>query len=90
MAGDDVVGYAGLAVFGDEAHVHTIGVAGAAQRRGLGATLLRDLLAAAGDRRVLLEVRADNEAAQRLYGGTASCRSAAAGATTSRARSTRW
>ncbi len=67
VAGDDVVGYAGLAVFGDEAHVLTIGVAGAAQGRGLGATLLRDLLAAAGDRRVLLDVRADNEVAQRLY-----------------------
>jgi [ribosomal protein S18]-alanine N-acetyltransferase len=64
---DRVVGYAGLAVFGDEAHVLTIGVAGAAQGRGLGAALLRDLLAAAGGRRVLLEVRADNEVAQQLY-----------------------
>ena len=65
--GGEVVGYAGLAVFGDEAHVLTLGVAGAAQGRGLGGTLLRDLLAAAGDRRVLLDVRADNEVAQRLY-----------------------
>ena len=64
---DRVVGYAGLAVFGDEAHVLTIGVAGAAQGRGLGTALLLDLLAAAGDRRVLLDVRADNEVAQRLY-----------------------
>ena len=64
---DRVLGYAGLAVFGDEAHVLTIGVTGAAQGRGLGATLLLDLLAAAGDRRVLLDVRADNEVAQRLY-----------------------
>ncbi|HZB51708.1 MAG TPA: GNAT family N-acetyltransferase, partial [Mycobacteriales bacterium] len=44
-----------------------IGVATAAQGRGLGTALLRDLLAAAGDRRVLLDVRADNEVAQRLY-----------------------
>jgi [ribosomal protein S18]-alanine N-acetyltransferase len=64
---DRVVGYAGLAVIGDEAHVLTIGVTGAAQGRGLGAALLRDLLAVAGGRRVLLEVRADNEVAQRLY-----------------------
>jgi ribosomal-protein-alanine N-acetyltransferase len=62
-----LVGYAGLAVFGDEAHVLTIGVTGSAQGRGLGTALLLDLLAAAGDRRVLLDVRADNEVAQRLY-----------------------
>lgn len=62
-----VLGYAGLAVFGDEAHVLTIGVTGAAQGRGTGTALLLDLLAVAGDRRVLLDVRADNEVAQRLY-----------------------
>ncbi|MFL6129278.1 MAG: ribosomal protein S18-alanine N-acetyltransferase [Mycobacteriales bacterium] len=62
-----LVGYAGLGVFGDEAHVLTIGVTGSAQGRGLGTALLLDLLAAAGDRRVLLDVRADNEVAQRLY-----------------------
>ncbi len=67
LAEEQVVGYAGLAVFGDEAHVLTIGVAAAAQGRGLGTELLRDLLAAAGGRRVLLDVRADNEVAQRLY-----------------------
>ena len=66
-AGDLVVGYAGLAVFGDEAHVLTIGVTGSAQGRGLGTALLLDLLAAAGDRRVFLDVRADNDVAQRLY-----------------------
>ena len=65
--GDRVVGYAGLAVFGDEAHVLTIGVTGGAQGRGLGTMLLRDLLAAGGGRRVLLDVRADNEVAQRRY-----------------------
>ena len=67
LARDRVLGYAGLAVYGDEAHVLTIGVATAAQGCGLGTALLRDLLAAAGDRRVLLDVRADNEVAQRLY-----------------------
>jgi len=64
---DRVVGYAGLAVFGDEAHVLTIGVTGSAQGRGLGTALLLYLLAAAGGRRVLLDVRADNDVAQRLY-----------------------
>jgi ribosomal-protein-alanine N-acetyltransferase len=62
-----VVGYAGLAVFGDEAHVLTIGVTGSVQRGGIGTALLRDLLAVAGPRRVLLDVRVDNAVAQRLY-----------------------
>lgn len=67
LDGADLVGYAGLAVVGDEAHVLTIGVTGAAQGRGTGTALLRDLLAAAGDRTVLLDVRVDNAPAQRLY-----------------------
>ena len=69
-AGDRVVGYAGLAVYDDEAHVLTIGVTGAAQGRGVGTALLAELLAIAdarGARKVLLDVRADNPAAQRLY-----------------------
>ena len=67
LDGDRVLGYAGLGVIGDEAHVLTIGVAGAAQGRGTGTALLRDLLAAAGDRTVLLDVRVDNDPARRLY-----------------------
>jgi ribosomal-protein-alanine N-acetyltransferase len=64
-----IVGYAGLIAYDDEAHVATIGVAGAAQGKGIGSLLLDALLAEA-DRRspvVLLEVRADNEVAQGLY-----------------------
>ena len=64
---DLVLGFGGLAVGGDEAHVLTLAVTGAAQGGGLGTALLRDLLDAAGDRRVFLEVRADNPTAQRLY-----------------------
>jgi [ribosomal protein S18]-alanine N-acetyltransferase len=64
---EQVVGYAGLAVFGDEAHVLTIGVTCAVQGHGVGTLLLRDLLAAAGSRRVFLDVRVDNDVAQRLY-----------------------
>ncbi|SEO68267.1 ribosomal protein S18-alanine N-acetyltransferase [Trujillonella endophytica] len=67
--GADVVGYAGLIAYDDEAHVATIGVTGSRQGEGLGALLLDTLLAEA-DRRspaVLLEVRADNEVAQGLY-----------------------
>lgn len=60
-------GYAGLAIHHDEAEVQTIGVHPVAQRTGLGRALLNDLLAAAGGRRVLLEVRTDNVPAIGLY-----------------------
>jgi ribosomal-protein-alanine N-acetyltransferase len=69
-ADPDLLGYAGLAAYGGDAHVLTLGVALAAQRRGLGTALLRDLLGAAGRaraREVYLDVRADNPVAQRLY-----------------------
>ena len=64
-----VLGYAGLIAYPEEAHIATIGVTGAAQGRGIGAQLLDTLLAEADTRSqvVLLEVRADNEAAQGLY-----------------------
>lgn len=62
-----VVGYAGLAVHGEEAEVQTIGVDPMAQGGGRGRVLLEDLLRWAGDRRVLLEVRTDNVAALGLY-----------------------
>ena len=67
--GDEVVGYAGLIAYPDEAHVATIGVAGSRQGHGIGGRLLDALLAEA-DRRspvVLLEVRATDEATQGLY-----------------------
>ena len=67
---DEVVGYAGLCDYPDEAFVQTMAVAPGRQRQGLGDLLLQDLLAEAarrGQRRVLLEVRADNGPAQRLY-----------------------
>ncbi len=67
--GAGIVGYAGLIAYDDEAHVATIGVAGARQGEGIGARLLDALLAEAERRSpvVLLEVRADNEVALGLY-----------------------
>jgi [ribosomal protein S18]-alanine N-acetyltransferase len=64
-----LVGYAGLIAYDDEAHVATLGVAKALQGEGVGSLLLDALLAEADKRSpvVLLEVRADNAAAQRLY-----------------------
>jgi len=67
--GEEVVGYAGLIAYPDEAHVATIGVTAARQGEGIGGTLLDALLAEA-DRRspvVLLEVRATDDATQGLY-----------------------
>jgi [ribosomal protein S18]-alanine N-acetyltransferase len=66
----EVVGYGGLCDYPDEAFVQTMAVASSYQRKGIGALLLEELLAEAERRRkrpVLLEVRADNEPAQRLY-----------------------
>lgn len=70
LDGTSVVGYCGLAAAADEAYVQTIAVAPAAQGRGLGTRLLRGIVQDAvgrGARFVGLEVRADNEVAQRLY-----------------------
>lgn len=66
----ELVGYAGLQVVGSQADVQTLAVTPPRQGQGLGARLLAELVAAAGRRgarAVLLEVRAGNEVAQRLY-----------------------
>ncbi|MPV39089.1 ribosomal protein S18-alanine N-acetyltransferase [Georgenia subflava] len=66
---EPVVGYAGLAA-GEEAMVMTVGVDAAYRRRGIGGRLVEALLDQArhdGARSVLLEVRASDEGAQRVY-----------------------
>ena len=68
--GGEVVGYAGLVATGHQADVQTLGVRADHQGRGLGGELLRALLDEARRREageVLLEVRAENAAAQALY-----------------------
>lgn len=68
--GGALVGYAGLAVVGHQGDVQTIAVAPGAQGQGLGRRLLDELIDEVRRRdatEVLLEVRADNEAAQALY-----------------------
>lgn len=68
--GESVVGYAGVSVNGSDADVMTIAVAPERQGTGLGSLLLDALLDTARERdatQLLLEVRADNVAAQRLY-----------------------
>lgn len=72
VAEDDgeVVGYAGMVATGHQADVQTVAVRADRQGRGLGGELLRALLDEArrrGAGEVLLEVRAENVAAQELY-----------------------
>lgn len=66
----DVLGYAGLMVVGDEAHVTTVVVHPDRREDRLGTRLMLGLAAEAveqGAKSMTLEVRASNEAAQRLY-----------------------
>lgn len=66
----DVLGYAGLDHGGEVADLMTIVVAPAAQGAGLGSQLLRLVVTRAregGAAYLMLEVRADNLAARRLY-----------------------
>jgi [ribosomal protein S18]-alanine N-acetyltransferase len=69
-AGDRVVGFAGIWLMVDEAHVTTFGVHPDWRRQGIGRHLLfnlAELSAAIGARRMTLEVRASNLGAQALY-----------------------
>ncbi|MBO0777194.1 MAG: ribosomal protein S18-alanine N-acetyltransferase [Actinobacteria bacterium] len=66
----EVAGYGGLFVTGGQAEVLTLAVARQRWGQGVGSLLLDALLAAArqhGCSEVFLEVRADNDRAQRLY-----------------------
>ncbi|GAA6526263.1 ribosomal protein S18-alanine N-acetyltransferase [Intrasporangium sp. DVR] len=68
--GDRVVGYGGIDVAGEVADIMTIAAAPEVQGRGLGRRLLDDLVRRAeqhGATALLLEVRADNDPARRLY-----------------------
>lgn len=69
-AADRVVGFAGLWLMVDEAHITTFAVHPAWRRRGIGERLLLaslDLAIERGAREATLEVRLSNVAARRLY-----------------------
>jgi len=68
--GDHIIGFAGMWVVGQEAHISTLAVHPERQRRGLGERLLQHLLAVArehGVTKMTLEVREGNRAARELY-----------------------
>jgi ribosomal-protein-alanine N-acetyltransferase len=69
-AGERLVGFAGMWLMVDEAHVTTFGVHPDWRRQGIGRQLLLNLIELSvtiGARRMTLEVRASNHPAQALY-----------------------
>ena len=67
---DGIVAYAGLAAADEEGYIQTVAVARDRWREGLGTTLVGALIAEAerrGVSRLVLEVRVDNDRAQKLY-----------------------
>ena len=69
-AGERVVGFAGIWTMVDDAHITTFGVHPDWRRQGIGRQLLlnlAELSQSIGARRMTLEVRASNLAAQALY-----------------------
>ena len=69
LAGGRVVGYAGMWIVLDEAHVTNVAVHPEFRRRCIGRRLMQELMRRAallGARRMTLEVRTSNRAARRL------------------------
>lgn len=69
-AGNEIVGYGGMWMMVDEAHVTTFAVLPEWRRRGIGARLMLAMMRLADDlgaRVATLEVRLSNDAARQLY-----------------------
>lgn len=67
---DAIIGYAGLMVHDEDAHITNVAVSPTHQARRIGARMLLNLVheaASRGARKITLEVRVTNWAAQRLY-----------------------
>lgn len=70
VEGEKVIGYGGIWIVLDEAHITTLAVHPDFRRKGIGEVLLKALIDLAKNRRVqniILEVRVSNLAAQYLY-----------------------
>ncbi|TMW70875.1 ribosomal protein S18-alanine N-acetyltransferase [Alteribacter natronophilus] len=69
-AGERIIGYCGVWVIIDEAHITNIAVHSDFRRKGIGEALLTgglELARTFGAKKLTLEVRVSNEAAQRMY-----------------------
>ena len=67
---EEIVGFGGLMLIDDDAHVTTLAVRPDSRHRGLGTKLMLQLIHAGlerGSRNLTLEVRSSNTSAQRLY-----------------------
>lgn len=67
-----IIGYAGMWVILDEAHIMNVVIDTAYRGRGLGKALMRQMInlaAAGGAERMTLEVRVSNQVARNLYAG---------------------
>ncbi|HEU4962572.1 MAG TPA: ribosomal protein S18-alanine N-acetyltransferase [Bacilli bacterium] len=70
LSGEDVIGYAGMWVILDEAHITNIAILPDCRGRKYGEMLMREMIALAmahGADRMTLEVRVSNTPAQKLY-----------------------
>jgi ribosomal-protein-alanine N-acetyltransferase len=68
--GDEIAGYIGFFIVGEEAHMTTVATAPAYRRRGVAITMIVDALRtlrSSGVQNVSLEVATNNEPAQTLY-----------------------
>lgn len=66
----EIIGFGGIWVVFDEAHITNVAIASARRQRGLGTMLMERLEAIAREKRaqrILLEVRTSNYSAQRMY-----------------------
>lgn len=71
-ADDALVGFGGVMVLGDEAHVTNLLIAPESRRQRIGSRLLSALIVASiefGARHLTLEVRSRNHAARKMYAG---------------------
>ncbi|MCL6634425.1 MAG: ribosomal protein S18-alanine N-acetyltransferase [Peptococcaceae bacterium] len=70
LAGNKVVGYAGMWLILDDAHITNVAVHPAWRRKGIGMALMLEMIGRAvlmGMKRMTLEVRPSNKAARVLY-----------------------